>query len=200
MPAIQDFTIDFPLIDVSGDMSEICGVPCVHIGILPGPSFTDEGCWGFYYTEQNEFGAGGTNTNGILAWDGELIIHDFSDLSVAVCETGSEIIVLSSEVTLQRSAKCAGMDFGATFLASTECDALIALGIDCDITCPLFALPTAKRMTAGNNLREESNGDLSKRIVINLSNATIGNLWGIVIVFMSVTLILCWLNKRKNIF
>eukprot|EP00483_Globobulimina_turgida_P004255 UN04264 len=40
MPAIQDFTIDFPLIDVSGDLSEICGVPCVHVGVLPGPSLT----------------------------------------------------------------------------------------------------------------------------------------------------------------
>eukprot|EP01084_Bolivina_argentea_P157723 274823_1 len=159
-------------------------------------------CFGVYDTDANQFVAGGNMAENVqIMWDGELRIADFT-MSLDACASGTAFVVWTKEeeqVTI--SWKCAG-SFGTMYPLSTEADVLEEVENE---KCPLFSgISGAKQMSGqnilGDNRNENGNSNVvNQEIVIKFSNATIGNLWAILIVFILVTVIMCWfVNSKKK--
>eukprot|EP01084_Bolivina_argentea_P285227 489088_1 len=155
-------------------------------------------CFGWYDLDNKQFASGGTIANNVqIMWGGELRISQGVNVDVSAdCASATLFHILTEEeeqVTV--SLKCATSSAGATSLLSVDADVLDDIE---EKQCPLFTgdSSNANKMHGQNVLGNDENV-VNETIVINFSNATIGSLWAILIVFALVTVRMCWFWKKK---
>eukprot|EP01084_Bolivina_argentea_P285229 489094_1 len=154
-------------------------------------------CYGYYDSDNKQFVTGGHMANNVqIMWGGELRISVGNDEVSAVCASGTVFHVLTDEdlEEVRVSWKCATSSAGATYLLSTN--AVILDEIE-EKECPLFSGGSSANKMYGQNVLGNDENVVNETIVINFSNATIGSLWAILIVFALVTVRMCWFWKKK---
>eukprot|EP01084_Bolivina_argentea_P253732 426331_1 len=190
----NDVVEDVPLY-LKADICPDFDINCVTIYVL----MDSGGCWARYDTDNDVFlnSQGGAYINRQIMWEGELLISEWINVDGAtVCPGGTSLSVWINEEEEQlSSSKCIDFDgFGEILIISTDADVLDEVE---GATCPLYVDSSANAMFRNDDEYNE-NGNKVETIVIDFSNTSIGILWAILIVFICVTIGMCWCFNRKK--